>query len=122
LKKGCFLKFIIIFTIVIAAIIYLVQNKFDELFLEQGKEFVLSAIEENWNTELGYVTDSPEKDSLKNLLHFYISGIQSAKHLSDERTEAVINYLDQTFKDSVVDFGELSNINELIKYVLKNEE
>ena len=122
MKKGCFLKFIIIFTIVLAAIIYLVQNKFDELFLDQGKEFVLSVIEENWNTELGYVTDSQEKDSLKNLLHFYISGIQSAKHLSDERTEAVINYLDQTFKDSVVDFGELSNINELIKYVLKNEE
>ena len=122
MKKGCFLKFIIIFTIVIAAIIYLVQNKFDELFLDPGKEFVLSVIEDNWNTELGYITDSQEKDSLKNLLHFYISGIQSAKHLSDERTEAVINYLDQTFKDSVVDFGELSNINELIKYVLKNEE
>jgi hypothetical protein len=122
LKKGCFLKFIIIFTIVIAAIIYLVQNKFDELFLEKGKMLVLSTIEENWNTELGYVTDSPEKDSLKNLVHFYISGIQSAEYLSDERKEAVINYLGQTFKDSLIDLEELSHINKLIKYALKNEK
>jgi hypothetical protein len=122
LKKSCFLKFIIIFTIVLAAIIYLVQNKFDELFLEQGKEFVISVIEENWNTDLGYVTDSPEKDSLKKLLHFYISGIESTEYLSDERTEAVIDYIEQTFKDSLIDIDELSHINKLIKYALKNEE
>jgi hypothetical protein len=122
LKKGCFLKFIIIFTIVLAAIIYLVQNKFDDLFLNKGKEFVLSVIEENWNTELGYITDSPEKDSLKNLLRFYISGIESAEYLTDERTEDVINYLGQTFKDSLIDNEELSHINKLIKDALKNEE
>jgi len=122
LKKSCFLKFIIIFTIVLAAIIYLVQNKFDELFLEQGKEFVISVIEENWNAELGYVTDSPEKDSLKTLMSFYISSIQSTGNLSDERTEAVIDYLEQTFKDSLIEIEELSHINKLIKYALKNEE
>ena len=122
MKKGCFLKFIIIFTIVLASILYLVQNKFDELFLEPGKELILSVIEENWNTELGYVKDSLEKDSLKTLLHFYISGIQSTEYLSDERTEAVINYLEETFKDSLIDIEELSHINKLIKYALKNEE
>ena len=122
MKKSCFLKFIIIFTIVLAAIIYLVQNKFDELFLEQGKEFVISVIEENWNTELGYVIDSPEKDSLKTLMSFYISRIQSTGNLSDERTEAVIDYLEQTFKDSLIEIEELSHINKLIKHALKNEE
>lgn len=122
MKKGCFLKFIIIFTIVLASILYLVQNKFDELFLEPGKELVLSVIEENWNSELSYVNDSPEKDSLKTLLQFYISGIESTEFLSDERAEAVINYLEQTFKDSLIDYEELSHINKLIKYALKNEE
>ena len=122
MKKGCFLKFIIIFTIVLASILYLVQNKFDELFLEPGKELVLSVIEENWNSELGYVNDSPEKDSLKTLLQFYISGIESTDFLSDERAEAVINYLEKTFKDSLIDYEELSHINKLIKYALKNEE
>ena len=122
MKKGCFLKFIIIFTIVLASILYLVQNKFDELFLEPGKELVLSVIEENWNSELDYVNDSPEKDSLKTLLRFYISGIESTEYLSDERAEAVINYLEQTFKDSLIDYEELSHINKLIKYALKNEE
>jgi len=122
LKKSCFLKFIIIFTIVLASILYLVQNKFDELFLEPGKKLVLSVIEENWNSELGYVNDSPEKDSLKTLLQFYISGIESTQFLSDERAEAVINYLEQTFKDSLIDYEELSHINKLIKYALKNEE
>ena len=122
MKKGCFLKFIIIFTIVLASILYLVQNKFNELFLEPGKELVLAVIEENWNTELGYVIDSPEKDSLKTLLSFYISGIQSTEYLSDERAEAVINYLEQTFKDSLIDYEELSHINKLIKIASKNEK
>jgi hypothetical protein len=122
LKKGCFLKFIIIFTIVLAAILYLVQNKFGDLFLNKGKQFVLSLIEDNWDTELRYIADSPEKDSLKNLLSFYISGVESAKDLTDERTEDVINYLEQTFKDSLIDSEELSHINKLIENALKNEE
>jgi len=122
LKKGCFLKFIIIFTIVLAAILYLVQNKFDDLFLQKGKELVLSVIEDNWDTELGYIENSPEKDSLKNLLHYYISGVESSKNLTNERTEDVINYLEQTFKDSLIDNEELSHINKLIEYALKNEE
>ncbi len=122
MKKGCFLKFIIIFTITLAAILYLVQNKFDELFLEPSKEIILTAIEDSWNTELEYVKDSIEKDSLKTLLRFYISGIQSTEYLSDEGTEAVINYLEQTFKDSLIEIEELSHINKLIKYALKNEE
>ena len=122
MKKGCFLKFIIIFTIVIAAVLYLVQNKFDDLFLNKGKEFVLSVIEDSWDTDLGYITDSPEKDSLKNLLQYYISGVESAKDLTDERTKDVINYLEQTFKDSLIDNDELSHINKLIEYALNNEE
>lgn len=122
MKKGCFLKFIIIFTIVLAVILYLVQNKFDELFLEPGKEIILTAIEDSWNTELEYVKDSIEKDSLKSLLRFYVSGIQSSDYLSDKRTETVINYLEQTFQDSLIDIEELSHINKLIKYALKNEE
>jgi len=122
LKKSCFLKFIIIFTITLAAILYLVQNKFDELFLEPGKEIILTAIEDSWNTELEYVKDSIEKDSLKSLLRFYVSGIQSSDYLSDKRTETVINYLEQTFQDSLIDTEELSHINKLIKYALKNEE
>ncbi|MCH7965434.1 MAG: hypothetical protein IH852_16005 [Bacteroidetes bacterium] len=122
MKKGCFLKFIIIFTIVLAVILYLVQNKFDELFLEPGKEIILTAIEDSWNTELEYVKDSIEKDSLKSLLRFYVSGIQSSDYLPDKRTETVINYLEQTFQDSLIDIEELSHINKLIKYALKNEE
>ncbi|MCH8033871.1 MAG: hypothetical protein IH950_08980 [Bacteroidetes bacterium] len=122
MKKGCFLKFIIIFTIVLAVILYLVQNKFDELFLEPGKEIILTAIEDSWNTELEYVKDSIEKDSLKSLLRFYVSGIQSSDYLPDKRTETVINYLEQTFQDSLIDVEELSHINKLINYALKNEE
>ena len=122
MKKGCFLKFIIIFTIVLAVILYLVQNKFDELFLEPGKEIILTAIEDSWNTELEYIKDSIEKDSLKYWLRFYVSVIQSSDYLPDKRTETVINYLEQTFQDSLIDTEELSHINKLIKYALKNEE
>jgi hypothetical protein len=122
LNKGCFLKFIIIFTIVLASILYLVENKFDELFLEPGKEFLLSAIDKNWDDELKFIVESEEKDSLKMLLNYFVSGIKSSEKFADSSAKEIINYLELTFSDSLIDDEELSNITKLIKDAMKNEE
>jgi hypothetical protein len=122
MKKGCFLKFIIIFTIIVASILYLVQNKFDELFLEPGKEILLSVLEKNWDDELEFIIDSEEKDSLKSLLSYFISGIESSDKLTTRSAEEIISYLELTFSDSLIDTEELSYITKLIKDAMKNEE
>ena len=52
MKKGCILKFIIIFTIILAVSLYIVQNKFEEIFLDPGKKPLFSALEEIWENNL----------------------------------------------------------------------
>jgi len=122
LKKGCFLKFIIIFTIVLAAALYIIQNKFDELFLNPGKKLATSIIENGWNNDLDYVSETPEKDSLKSLLNFYISKIKSANDEGLEQTGNIIDMLAVSFKDSLIDKEELSQFTKIIKRTFKNEE
>ena len=122
MKKGCFLKFIIIFTIVLAAVLYLIQNKYNELFLSPGKKLALSVIEKSWQKDLSYIKDSTEKDSLKSLLKYYISNSRSTEQLTNKQAEDIINYVKLTFKDSTITKEELNYLNKLIKNALKNEE
>ena len=122
MKKGCFLKFIIIFTIVLAAGLYLIQNKFEELFFQPGKELILSAIENKWDVAFMYVKESVKKDSLKTLLNYYVSVVKSTEQLADYNIEKITGFLESTFKDSLITDEELSRISNLIEEALRNEE
>jgi hypothetical protein len=115
LKKGCFLKFIIIFTIILGISVYLVQNKFEEIFINPGKELLLNALEQGWEENLNYLKESPAKDSLKSLLENYISKMKLTKDISSEQTKEIIDHLETTFKDSLVDTEELTRVRELIE-------
>jgi len=122
LKKGCILKFIIIFTIILAVSLYIVQNKFEEIFLDPEKKPLFSALEENWENNLDYVKDSVIKESLKLLLKNYISEMKSTQNISSDRANELINYLEIVFIDSLVDKTELASIRELIEDEYLNEE
>ena len=122
MKKSCFLKFIIIFTIVLAAGLYLIQNKFEELFFQPGKELILSVIEKEWDIAFMYVKESVKKDSLKTLLSYYVSGVKSTEQLADYNIEKITDFLESTFKDSFITDEELSHISNLIEEALRNEE
>jgi len=120
LQKGCFLKFIIIFTIFVAVILYLVQNKFDEFFVKPGKKILLSVLNEKWDEELSYVKESIEKDSLKILINEYLTQMKSKEDLTGDKTSAIINQLGTIVQDSIVDAGELLKMRKIINETLKN--
>ena len=122
MKKGCFLKFIIIFTIFVAAILYLVQNKFDEFFVKPGKKILLSVLNEKWDEELSYVKDSIEKDSLKILINEYLTQMKSKEDLTGDKTSDIIGQLGTTVQDSIVDASELLKMRNIIKETLKNDK
>ena len=122
MKKGCFLKFIIIFTIILAATLYIVQNKFEKIFLNPGKELLITSLEEAWEDNLNYLKESVAKDSLKSLLKSHIKKLKSTQDLSSDRIEETIKYLESTFKDSLVDLNELTDIRELLEKELLNEK
>ncbi len=120
MQKGCFLKFIIIFTIFVAVILYLVQNKFDEFFVKPGKKILLSVLNEKWDEELSYVKESIEKDSLKILINEYLTQMKSKEDLTGDKTSAIINQLGTIVQDSIVDAGELLKMRKIINETLKN--
>lgn len=122
MKKGCFLKFIVIFTILVAVILYIVQNKFDEFFVKPGKKILLSLLNDKWDEELSYVKENEEKDALKKLINDYLMQINSRDDLSDDKTAAIIEQLGITVKDSVVDTTELIKMQEIISDTLKHGE
>ena len=120
MKKGCFIKLVFIITILIASVLYIIQNKFDDIFLNPGKKLITELIEDNWDTELGYITGSTEKDSLKSLLNFYVEGIKSVSDISEYKHEELFELLEITFTDSIITKEELLELTKLVKSI-RNE-
>lgn len=120
MKKGCFLKLVFVITILIASVLYIVQNKFDDIFLNPGKKLITELIEDNWESELGYITGTEEKDSLKSLLHFYVDGIKTVSEISENKHEELLELLEITFNDSLITKKELSELTKIVKS-LRNE-
>ncbi|MGB5531000.1 MAG: hypothetical protein WBQ32_13615, partial [Ignavibacteriaceae bacterium] len=102
MKKGCFLQAVIIGTVLIAAAVYIVENKLDEWFLEPGKELLLTEIVKNWDNDLKYIYESEQKDSLKNLLTYYIDNIKSLDELTTMDEKSFVNEFDLVIEDSLI--------------------
>ncbi len=120
MKKGCFIKLVFIITILVASVLYIIQNKFDDIFLNPGKKLITELIEDNWETELSYITGSTEKDSLKSLFHFYVEGIKSVSDISEDKHEELFELLEITFTDSIITKEELLELTKLVKSI-RNE-
>jgi len=120
MKKGCFLKLVVIITILVASVLYIIQNKFDDIFLNPGKKLITKLIEDKWETELVYITNTVEKDSLKMLLQFYVKGISTVDEISEDKLEELLELLEITFNDSLITKKELSKLTKIVKS-LRNE-
>lgn len=115
MKKGCFLQAVIIGTVLIAAAVYIVENKLDEWFLEPGKELLLTEIVKNWDNDLKYIYESEQKDSLKNLLTYYIDNIKSLDELTTMDEKSFVNEFDLVIEDSLISREEISKLTLLIQ-------
>ena len=111
MKKSCFIRVIIILTIVTAVILYLVTHKFNEVILNPGKRLVIHQI----NKDLDYVKNSPEKDSLQHLIKSYILGFKKVNNLSDESIGRFIDSMKVDLKDSIIDARELKSLTKILK-------
>ncbi|MGD1007655.1 MAG: hypothetical protein ABR980_10545 [Ignavibacteriaceae bacterium] len=111
MKKGCFLRTIIIITILTAVVLYLITHKFNEVILNPGKSLIISQI----NRDMEYVKDSPEKDSLQLLIKDYIRGIKKVDNLSDKSIGEFLDTLKIALSDSVIDKREYKSLYKILK-------
>ncbi len=123
MKKNCFIYTVILGTILIASIIYLVENYFSEIFLEEGKKFAITEIENNWGNELAYVKNSDEKDSLKTLIKEFVMQFNEPENflLSSQTDENFVENIAQSFEDSLITKEEIKILSALLMKV-KNEK
>lgn len=115
MKKGCFLQAVIIGTVLIAAVVYIIENKFDEWFLKPGKELLLTEIVKNWDDDLKYIYESEQKDSLKKLLTYYVDNINSLDELTAMDEKSFVIEFDSVIEDSLISKEEISKLTRLVE-------
>ena len=116
MKKGCFLKIIIILTIFIAAILYIVENHFDDFIRKPGEKIIKDLVFKDVNREMEFVRNSPEKDSLKVLINNFIyDKIHKEHKLNTKEIENMVDSVKEVLKDSTISPAELENLTSIFK-------
>lgn len=121
MKKGCFIKGVIISTILIAAVIYIIQYKLDDWFVKPAKKIIISEVAEDWENEFRYINNSVQKDSLKMLLIYYLENIKSMKDVVNLEEEIFIKEFTKVVEDSIITDNEISQLTLQLKKE-KNEK
>ena len=120
-KKGCFLKIIIALTIIIAVILYIVQNHLDDVVINPAKKVISSFMVSGAFKHLTYIKETPEKDSLKILLKDYVKDkISKSKSINTDDLDWLLDSIKVVATDSLITKDDLNKIKELIN--LKNYE
>jgi len=115
LKKGCFLKSIIILTILVAAGLYIVQNHLDDI-VKPGKKIIKDLVMSDIEDDFAYVKSGSEKDSLKNILENYLTEkIENADKISDKDIDWLIDSVKFVVRDSIITREDLNKIKNLIE-------
>lgn len=119
MKKGCFITTIVVFTILVGAGLYIFQNHFDDFVLNPGKKLIAGFIENEFETKLVNVVDSPEKRELKRHIRDYSNNVEKYKNITEEDINKVISSIDSAILDSIINKSELEEIKQLSKRLLK---
>jgi len=115
-KKGCFVKIIIVLTVIVAAALFLIQNYGDELIFKPGEKFIKSLVFKDVTRQLEYVRETPEKDSLKALLDNFIHARVRNKEeikINSEEIESLVDSVEIFLKDSLITDNEIEKVKRL---------
>jgi hypothetical protein len=122
MKKGCFIKFIIGLTIITAAILYILQNYFNEFILNPGREFIKDQVISSLDDDMKNVKNSIQKDSLKILLTAFINEeLDSTKEFSNRHFDWLQETVEEVSRDSLINTNELKQIEQLLNLKKLNE-
>lgn len=114
MKKGCFLSFVFISTIVIGIVFYIADKHGDEI-LELGKEKIKNIAFESVNEHFDRLAFNDYKDSLKVL---WSDAYRQSKVMDFEEgidyLAVVSSQIEKIARDSIVKPDEYNKIREII--------
>ncbi len=135
MKKGCFLKSIIILTILLAVVLYLFEHHFDDLVIKPGKGILKDIALSEITKKFDKVKKSPEKDSLEVLINDFVeskinkidfekdnkqNGDKNIKiNINDDeldnQIQRLMDSLNIYLNDNIVDKKDLQKVIEILK-------
>lgn len=119
MKPGCFIKSIIVLTIIVAAIAYIIQHKSGFLF-DSGKKIMTEAFLNDWDQSFAYVKNTPDKSRLKDSLKSFIETIKMQNLPADKELDRIFKMVQTAAADSVISDSDLEIISNNLK-LIKNE-
>ncbi len=122
MKKGCFISFVVLLFLLIAAGIYVYKFHKEE-FLNFGKKTLFSMIKSELEDEFENVRYSPQKDSLKILTFNFLEKLKN-DNFEKRKTEIeeLSKLIKETLEDKEITPNELSKIRKLIRNYEANEK
>jgi len=117
MRKSCFLKSVVILTILIGGLVYIIQYKIADWFVKPGKEFIVNEAIKNLDDELIYIPDLANKDSLKSLAEYFFKNVKSFKEIVNLEKEIFMEEFQRTIADSIITDNEISNLTSILKKV-----
>ncbi len=114
MNKGCFIKSVIVITILVAVVVYIIKYKLDDWVLKPGKKLILNEFVNDWDNEAAYIKDSTEKDSLKLLVKYYLENIKTMEEVVNLDNDIFLSEFKVVIEDSSITKEELSNLTLLL--------
>jgi hypothetical protein len=121
MKKSCFIKGVVIATILVAVIVYVVQYKLEDWLIKPGKKYIVSELVKKLDAELVPVNESSQKDSLRSLLIYYLKNVKSTEEVVNLEQEKFLKEFELFIKDSLISDDEISKLTLLLNKE-KNEK
>jgi hypothetical protein len=108
MKKSCFIQVIIFLTILTAAIVYFIDNHFQDVVVNPGKKMISGMILDEFDEKY------KEKDSLKVILNeLLLDKKNNDKNYSFENYDELFDSIDFIFRDSLIDKSEIFYVKKI---------
>jgi hypothetical protein len=121
MKKGCFIKIIILLTIFVAAGLYIIQNysgRIKNLILSRSKEKLKEYFIDKYDVKLAHIKPSPQKDTLEVYLRKYFEkNFSNDDELNDKSEDKINNFIgsiEDLVQDSIVTEVDVNKIKKLV--------
>lgn len=122
MKTGCFIKSLIIATIVIASITYIVTNKFDDWVKKTIQDFAFNIALEEFNEEIETIPNSQNKETLIKMVESFVEDVRKVDKINMNNLDKVGKMLNNVISDSDISMDELNEIKSTMEEFLKNEK
>jgi len=122
MKTGCFIKSLIVATIVIASITYIVTNKFDDWVKKPIQDFAFNIALEEFNEEIETIPNSQNKETLIKMVESFVEDLRKVDKINMNNLDKVGKMLNNVISDSDISMDELNEIKSTMEEFLKNEK